>query len=72
MVHCAKDYPYILDGYDFSGRQIILLTTSGDSVFGKTKEDLKANISKQAVVLEYRLLNGIQTKESMTAWVDGL
>ena len=61
-----------LESYDFSGRQIILFATSGGSGFGKTKEDLKVSISKQATIVEGKLLNGKQTKESLKAWVESL
>lgn len=61
-----------LESYDFSGRQIILFATSGGSGFGKTKDDLKASISKQATLIEGGLLNGKQTKESLKSWVERL
>ena len=61
-----------LESYDFSGRQIILFATSGGSGFGKTKDDLKASISKQATLMEGGLLNGRQTKESLKSWVERL
>ncbi len=61
-----------LESYDFSGRQIILFATSGGSGFGKTKDDLKASISKQATLVEGGILNGKQTKESLKSWVEHL
>ncbi len=61
-----------LESYDFSGRQIILFATSGGSGFGKTKDDLKASISKQATLIEGGILNGKQTKESLKSWIDSL
>ncbi len=61
-----------LESYDFSGRQIILFATSGGSGFGKTKDDLKASISKQATLMEGGILNGKQTKESLKSWIDSL
>lgn len=61
-----------LESYDFSGRQIILFATSGGSGFGKTKDDLKVSISKQATIMEGGLLNGKQTKESLKSWVERL
>lgn len=61
-----------LESYDFSGRQIILFATSGGSGFGKTKDDLKASISKQVTLMEGELLNGKQTKESLKSWVEHL
>lgn len=61
-----------LESYDFSRRQIILFATSGGSGFGKTKDDLKVSISKQATIMEGGLLNGKQTKESLKSWVERL
>ncbi len=61
-----------LESYDFSGRKIILFATSGGSGLGKTKEDLKASISKQSVIVEGGLLNGNQTKESLKSWIERL
>ena len=61
-----------LESYVFSGRQIILFATSGGSGFGKTKDDLKVSISKQATIMEGGLLNGKQTKESLKSWVERL
>ena len=61
-----------LESYDFTGRQIILFATSGGSGFGKTKDDLKVSISKQATLMEGGLLNGKQTKESLKSWVERL
>ena len=61
-----------LESYDFSGRQIILFATSGGSGFGKTKDDLKVSTSKQATIMEGRILNGKQTKESLRSWVEHL
>ncbi len=61
-----------LESYDFSGRKIILFATSGGSGLGKTKEDLKASISKQSVITEGGLLNGNQTKESLKSWIERL
>ncbi len=61
-----------LESYDFSGKQIILFATSGGSGFGKTKDDLKVSISKQAAIMEGGLLNGKQTRESLKSWVERL
>ena len=60
-----------LESYDFTGKTIILFATSGGSGFGKTAADLKVS-AKGAVILDGKLLNGRQTRESLAAWVNSL
>ena len=60
-----------LEGYDFTGKTIILFATSGGSGFGKTAADL-ATSAPGAVIRDGKLLNGRQTRESLAAWVDSL
>lgn len=60
-----------LESYDFSGKTIVLFATSGGSGFGGTAAGLKDS-APGAVILEGKLLNGRQTKESLTAWVGSL
>lgn len=61
-----------LEKYDFSGKKIVLFATSGGSGFGNTVEELKISVSDKATIIEGGLLNGKQTYQSLTAWVDGL
>ncbi len=61
-----------LEAYDFSGKKIVLFATSGGSHFGKTVEELKPSVSASAEIIEGKILNGKQTYESLTAWVDSL
>lgn len=61
-----------LESYDFAGKTIILFATSGGSGFGKTAENLKDSVAASATIREGKLLNGKQTKETLTAWVDSL
>lgn len=61
-----------LEKYDFSGKEIVLFATSGGSDFGKTVEELKCSVSDSTTIIEGGLLNGKQTYQSLTAWVDGL
>ena len=60
-----------LESYDFTGKTIILFATSGGSGFGKTAADLK-NSAKGAVIRDGKLLNGRQSKEALTVWVNSL
>lgn len=61
-----------LECYDFSGKKIILFATSGGSGFGKTVEELKNSVSNAAQLVEGGLLNGKQTYQRVSAWVDSL
>jgi len=61
-----------LEAYDFSGKKIVLFATSGGSGFGKTVEGLKPSVSATAEIIEGKILNGQQTYEGLTAWVDSL
>ena len=60
-----------LESYDFTGKTIILFATSGGSGFGKTVAGLKDS-APRAVILEGKLLNGRQSKESLATWVNSL
>lgn len=61
-----------LEGYNFSGKTVVLFATSGGSGFGKTVEGLKDSVAADTVVIEGKLLNGTQSKESLKSWVDSL
>ncbi|MDE7242443.1 MAG: NAD(P)H-dependent oxidoreductase [Oscillospiraceae bacterium] len=60
-----------LESYDFSGKTIILFATSGGSGLGGTAAALKQS-APGAVIREGKLLNGRQTKETLSAWVNSL
>ena len=61
-----------LESYDFSGKKIVLFATSGGSGFGDTVKELKNSVSDTAQLTEGGLLNGKQTYQSISAWVDTL
>jgi flavodoxin len=61
-----------LESYDFSGKTIVLFATSGSSGFGKTVENLKGSVAASTVIKEGKMLNGIQTKDGLAAWVESL
>lgn len=61
-----------LEKYDFSGKKIVLFATSGGSGFGNTVKELKPSVSATTEIIEGGLLNGKQTYQSLTTWVDGL
>ena len=60
-----------LESYDFSGKTIILFATSGGSGLGGTAVELQKS-APGAVIREGKLLNGRQTKETLSAWVNSL
>lgn len=60
-----------LESYDFTGKTIILFATSGGSGLGRTAAGLKDS-APRAVIREGKLLNGRQSKEALTAWVNSL
>ena len=61
-----------LESHDFSGKKIILFATSGGSKFGKTVEELKVSVSASCEIIEGKLLNGKQTRDSIKEWADTL
>ncbi len=61
-----------LEYYDFSGKKIVLFATSGGSGLGNTVEELKNSVSNTAQLIEGGLLNGKQSYQSVSAWVDSL
>lgn len=61
-----------LEGYDFSGKKIILFATSGSSGFGKTVEELKVSVPVSCEIIEGKLLNGKQTIPKIREWTETL
>lgn len=61
-----------LEGYDFSGKKIILFATSGGSKFGKTVEELKVSVPDSCEIIEGKLLNGKQTIPTIREWTETL
>ena len=61
-----------LETYDFSGKTIVLFATSGGSDFGRTLEVLEDSVHGTAHLMEGRILNGKQDKDSLKSWVDSL
>lgn len=61
-----------LEKYDFSGKTIILFTTSGSSGFGKTADELKVSVSETAVIKEGKVFHGDISAEEIKSWVDSL
>ncbi len=60
-----------LEGYDFSGKTIILFATSGGSGFGQTAKFLQSSAPK-ATIKAGKLLNGNPSESSLSAWVKEL
>ena len=61
-----------LESYDFAGKTIVPFATSGSSGIGETVAHLKSSVDASAVFTDGAMLNGTQTKESLTAWVSSL
>ena len=61
-----------LEGYDFSGKKIILFATSGSCGFGKTVEELKVSVPASCEIIEGKLLNGKQTIPKIREWTESL
>ena len=58
-----------LESHDFSGKTIILFATSGGSGLGSTDKDLQPSCPG-ATIKSGKLLNGRQTVESITKWMN--
>ena len=60
-----------LESYDFTGKTIILLATSGGSGLGKSAVSLRASVPGARIV-DGRLLNGRLNADELKTWVSGL
>ena len=60
-----------LEGYDFSGKKIVLFATSGGSGLGNTAKDLAASCPG-AVILEGKVLNWHFSRDALKKWVETL
>ena len=61
-----------IESYDFSGKTIVPFATSGSSGIGDTVARLKSSVDASATIKEGKILNGRQTRESLSAWVKSL
>ena len=61
-----------LESYHFAGKTIVPFATSGGSGIGETVANLKGSVHGSATLLEGKMLNGEQTKESLAAWAGSL
>ena len=61
-----------LEAYDFSGKTIVLFATSGGSDFGRTLEALEDSVRGTVHLMEGKLLNGKQSKDDLTSWIENL
>ncbi|MDR1532624.1 MAG: NAD(P)H-dependent oxidoreductase [Clostridiales bacterium] len=61
-----------LESYDFAGKTIVPFATSGSSGIGETVKYLKGSVDVSTTITPGKMLNGRQTKETLTAWVSGL
>ena len=60
-----------LESYDLSGKTVIPFATSGGSGMGKTNAGL-APSCPGAVLLDGKILNGMQSQASLKAWIESL
>ena len=60
-----------LEGYDFTGKTIVLFATSGGSGLGKSAAGLKAS-APGAKILDGRMLNGQLDEAELKAWAEEL
>lgn len=60
-----------LEGYDLSGKNIVLFATSGGSGFGKSADGLQAS-APSATIIEGKLLNGNLSHADLKAWADSI
>ena len=61
-----------LEGYEFSGKTIILFATSGSTGFDKSAADLKVSVDDSAVIKEGIVIHGKQSPQEWKNWVDSL
>jgi flavodoxin len=61
-----------LESYDFAGKTIVPFATSGNSGIGETVAHLKGSVDATTTILDGKMLNGKQTKESLSSWVGRL
>lgn len=61
-----------LESYDFAGKTIVPFATSGSSGIGETVANLKESVDASVTITDGKMLNGRQTKESLTVWVNSL
>ncbi|TJX14580.1 flavodoxin [Tissierella creatinini] len=61
-----------LETYDFGGKTIVLFATSGGSGFGRTAINLKRSLGDTTTIIEGKILDSTETKDSLKSWVDSL
>ena len=61
-----------LKSYDLSGKKIALFATSGGSDMGKTAEKLKPYISKDAEIIDAKLMHEDTGIKELVEWADKL
>lgn len=60
-----------LESYDMAGKKIVLFATSGGSGLGDTARTLQ-KVCPKAEFKGGKLLNGRQSRESLTSWLESL
>ena len=62
---------YDVESYDMAGKKIVLFATSGGSGLGDTARTLQ-KVCPKAEFKGGKLLNGRQSRESLTSWIESL
>ena len=61
-----------LEGYDFSGKKIVLFATSGSTDFGSSVIDLSKSVSDTAIMTEGIVVHGTQDSSAWKSWIETL
>ena len=56
-----------LEGYDFSGKTLVLFATSGGSGFGNTEKELKPSLAEDTRVITWKVLSPKVTEAELAA-----
>ncbi|MBQ4624185.1 MAG: NAD(P)H-dependent oxidoreductase, partial [Clostridia bacterium] len=56
-----------LEGYDFSGKTLVLFATSGGSGFGNTEKELRLSLAEDTRVITWKVLSPKVTEAELAA-----
>lgn len=61
-----------LESHDFSGKTVVVFTTSGNSDFGNTINELKISLPDSTKLIEGKVLNGKYTNKELSNWAESI
>ena len=61
-----------LESHDFSGKTVVVFTTSGNSDFGNTINELKISLPDSTKLIEGKVLNGKYTNKELSDWAESI